>query len=61
MASSRNSTQSATGSLRSSKMVPVTGVKALQHERQTHLRTPRASLPLRTMRGEPHLGQASRA
>ena len=54
-----NSTQSATGSLWSSKTVPVAGVKVLPQDAHLQRRAPSASWPHRWMWPLPHLGQRS--
>lgn len=56
-----NSTQSATGSLWSSNMVPVDGVNVLRQPSRLQRWTPPASRPQRRTRSQPHLGQRSRA
>ena len=61
IASSRNSVQSATGSLLPSKIVPVAGPKPLPQDRQRHLRTPLESNPSLTTAPDPHRGQLSRS
>ena len=56
-----NSTQSATGSLWSSNMVPVDGVNVLRHPPHMYRRTPLASWPQRSTWTLSHLGQRSRS
>ena len=55
-----NSAQSATGSLWSSKMVPVDDVNVLPQAPHPWRWTPSASRPHRQTRSSPHLGQRSR-